>query len=432
MRSAWPLLAGLTAVYGLPTIESYGNKFYDSDGKQFFIKGMSYQLRPSDPLIDSEQCARDIKLMKDLGVNTIRVYHVDPTASHDGCMKAFDKAGIYVTLDMDDFPTYILPKDSYWNTTQFEKYSAVMDAFIDYDNLMALYVGNEVIATSEQSLSAPFIKAAVRDMKAYRDQKGYRKVPIGYTAADIAELRPMLQDYLTCGGNSSETVDFFGLNAYEWCTPNTYEASGYPVLQKMAEKFPVPIFFSETGCITGPEGPDHRAWEDQDAIFSKPMVDDWSGAIAYEWIVEQNEYGLVSYGDPVKQEAVEDDVFDGFTRKGTPTPRQPDFNNLKSRWATISPSATPKSKYDPSSVSTRACPTSTKGGWEVDGNVQLPALDETYAGSFTPSPTVAPGDAPTDGTDKDKDGDEEDGTPARGALGPSAVVVVASMFMLWL
>lgn len=70
---------------------------------------MSYQLRPKDPLIDSEQCARDIKLMKDLGVNTIRVYHVDPTANHDGCMKAFEKAGIYVTVDMDDFPTYILP-----------------------------------------------------------------------------------------------------------------------------------------------------------------------------------------------------------------------------------------------------------------------------------------------------------------------------------
>lgn len=39
MRSIWALLAGLAAAYALPTIESYGNKFYDSDGKQFFIKG---------------------------------------------------------------------------------------------------------------------------------------------------------------------------------------------------------------------------------------------------------------------------------------------------------------------------------------------------------------------------------------------------------
>jgi hypothetical protein len=47
-------------------------------------------------------------------------------------------------------------------------------------------------------------------MKAYRDSKGYRKIPVGYSAADIAELRPMLQNYLTCGNNTEDTVDFFG------------------------------------------------------------------------------------------------------------------------------------------------------------------------------------------------------------------------------
>lgn len=73
---------------------------------------MSYQLRPSDPLIDSDQCARDVKLMKELGVNTIRVYHVDPEANHDGCMDAFDEAGIYVTVDMDTFTTFIQPVSS--------------------------------------------------------------------------------------------------------------------------------------------------------------------------------------------------------------------------------------------------------------------------------------------------------------------------------
>jgi hypothetical protein len=71
--------------------------------------GMAYQLRPSDPLIDGDQCSRDAALMKELGVNTLRVYHVDPDASHDGCMKAFDDAGIYLTIDLDTFETYILP-----------------------------------------------------------------------------------------------------------------------------------------------------------------------------------------------------------------------------------------------------------------------------------------------------------------------------------
>lgn len=47
--------------------------------------------------------------MKDLGANSIRVYHVDPDANHDGCMKAFDDVGIYLFLDLDTFTTQIEP-----------------------------------------------------------------------------------------------------------------------------------------------------------------------------------------------------------------------------------------------------------------------------------------------------------------------------------
>lgn len=64
---------------------------------------------PDDPLIDTEQCKRDFSLMKELGVNTIRVYHVDAKAKHDGCMRALDDAGIYLLVDMDTFGTYIEP-----------------------------------------------------------------------------------------------------------------------------------------------------------------------------------------------------------------------------------------------------------------------------------------------------------------------------------
>lgn len=71
--------------------------------------GVAYQLRPTDPLVDTDQCTRDAKLMTELGTNTIRVYHVDPSADHDGCMKAFDDAGIYVLADLDTFDTYIIP-----------------------------------------------------------------------------------------------------------------------------------------------------------------------------------------------------------------------------------------------------------------------------------------------------------------------------------
>ena len=62
-----------------------------------------------DPLVDAAQCALDATLMKTLGANSIRVYHVDPTADHSGCMKEFDNAGIYTLIDLDTFSSYILP-----------------------------------------------------------------------------------------------------------------------------------------------------------------------------------------------------------------------------------------------------------------------------------------------------------------------------------
>lgn len=108
-------------------------------------------------------------------------------------------------------------------------------------------------------------------MKAYRNSKGYRNIPVGYSAADIAELRPMLQDFLTCGGNASDSVDFFALNSYEWCGDVDYNTSGYANLQAGAANFPVPIFFSETGCNTARP----RTFEDQAAIFGEEMLNDW-------------------------------------------------------------------------------------------------------------------------------------------------------------
>ena len=69
--------------------------------------GIAYQLVPDDPLIDTEQCKRDAKLMKELSANSIRVYHVDPDADHKGCMSAFADVGIYLWVDLDTFNTQI-------------------------------------------------------------------------------------------------------------------------------------------------------------------------------------------------------------------------------------------------------------------------------------------------------------------------------------
>lgn len=316
--------------------------------------------------------------MKTIGVNSIRVYHVDPQLEHDACMSVFSDAGIYVWLDLDTFSTYILQDNPYWTSAQFSKYAEVMDTFIKYDNIAGFWIGNEVINTAAGSPAAPYIKAAVHDMKAYRDSKGYREVPIGYSAADIAELRPMLQDYLACGDDANARIDFFGLNSYEWCGPtNTFSGSGYNVLQAQAVDYGTPIFFSETGCNVG--GP--RLFEDQSAILGPDMDDTWSGAIIYEWVQETNGYGLVNYA--------------GGALTGVPTPIAPDFTNLAQRWATLTPTGVAETAYVPS-ITPPACPSSTAGGWLVNGDPALPTLGVaavtsvpiTTSGVFVPQTTM--------------------------------------------
>lgn len=390
------LVAGyfMSSVQAIATISANGAKFFTSDGNQFFLKGMklyisqgralltlvsgvAYQLTPDDPLLDTDQCTRDATLMKSIGTNSIRVYHVDPTQDHSSCMGIFADAGIYLWLDLDTFTSAMyqvslhkrnhmrkiqltyLQSEPAWTNSQYSAFSAVMDAFQSYDNTAGFWIGNEVINSAAGSGAAPYVKAAVRDMKAYRNSKGYRSIPIGYSAADIAELRPMLQDYLACG-DSADTIEFFGLNSYEWCGSDaTYETSGYSTLNNMTVGYSIPIFFSETGCNVGGA----RTFADQAAIFGSDMVDTWSGAIIYEWVQETNDYGLVSYGDGALS--------------GTPTPIAPDFTNLASQWATLTPTGVSSAAYTPS-LSAPACPSSTAGGWLVDGDVALPSVSGAW------------------------------------------------------
>lgn len=329
--------------------------------------------------------------MKELGANAIRVYHVDPTADHDGCMSAFADAGIYLFVDLDTFDTMILPDTPYWNQTQLSAFEAVLDAFVGYDNTAGVFVGNEVLTTTNNSNAAPYVLAATRDVKSYREAKKYREIPVGYSAADIATLRPMLQNYFECYDNATERLDFFSLNAYEWCGDSSYSVSGYSTLQTEAEGFPVPIFFSETGCNTVQP----RTFGDQAAILGSEMDGTWSGAIIYEWIEETNNYGIVSYGPEVAATATGSNIVDGFTRSGTPTPVSPDFTNLKNQWATLNPTGVALSDYTATAYSSTlpACPASTSGGWGIDGSVALPTLGATYTSGTSATSATATGTA---------------------------------------
>ena len=184
----------------------------------------------------------------------------------------------------------------------------------------------------------------------------------------------MLQNYLACGSNSSEALDFYALNAYSWCGDSSFQASGYVDLIKnvTAVDYNIPIFLSETGCIK----PRPRTWDDQEAIFGDDMTGVWSGAIVYEWIWEANEYGLVSYG-PKVDPAAPSAPPDGYPRSGTPTPMSPEFDNLSARWKTLNPTGVKASAYNPT-LTPPPCPSFTSSVWEVEPSAALPSIGQTY------------------------------------------------------
>jgi 1,3-beta-glucanosyltransferase GAS1 len=104
-----------------------------------------------------------------------------------------------------------------------------------------------------------------------------------------------------------------------------------------------------------------------------------SGSIVYEWTQEVNDYGIVQYPDNAIQSGVQVAV-------GSPIPLQPEFNNLMSVWASVSPSSTSLADYTPS-VSTIACPATTSGVWTIDGSAPLP--DTPGSLSAPPSPSYS-------------------------------------------
>jgi Glycolipid anchored surface protein (GAS1). len=125
-------LVHVSTVDAISKISRSGRYLYSDDGNRFYIKGIAYQeqgthvcfgtsnlsLRrtiqsfigtvvasadnafgePSsfgDPLADGAACERDLLFLKQLTVNTIRVYSVNSSLNHDACMSALSGAGIY-------------------------------------------------------------------------------------------------------------------------------------------------------------------------------------------------------------------------------------------------------------------------------------------------------------------------------------------------
>ncbi|KAJ3143839.1 1,3-beta-glucanosyltransferase gas1 [Irineochytrium annulatum] len=282
----------------MSTVSVFGKHFVDdATGAAFFVKGIAYQPRgrfdggSTDPISDGRMKVwqKDLELMKELGVNTLRVYQVDPTLPHGKFMDALKRNSMYLLLDMGNDQTSINRDFPSYDVVILQHYKKIVDEFQRFPSLLALTAGNEVINSVNTSSSAPYVKALIRDVKSYIATNGGRKIPVGYASSDDANIRDHLVKYFTCD-DASANPDFIGLNLYEWCGQSTFTLSGFSNRTAELSDLSIPLLVSEYGCnMIRP-----RKFSEVAAIYGPQMTPVWSGGVLYEFTNEDNSYGIVN------------------------------------------------------------------------------------------------------------------------------------------
>lgn len=294
----------IASIACLQTISVKGNTFFAGKDR-FYLRGLAYQpggdSKITDALADTKTCERDIQYFKELGINALRVYHVDNTADHDECMKKLEEAGIYVIIDTN-LPKASIARDDgakcSYNSFYLEQVFATIKQFSVYDNTLGFFVANEVINDETTTAAATYVKAVVRDAKLFIKQRGLRDIPVGYSAADVSSNRLDTAHFFNCGDDPMARVDMFGFNDYSWCGKSSFKTSGYDKKVESFNNYSIPIFFSEFGCneVTP------RVFTEVEALYSEQMTSVFSGGIVYEYTQETNKFGLVKIdGDSVNK-----------------------------------------------------------------------------------------------------------------------------------
>lgn len=142
------------------------------------------------------------------------------------CPPLTDMIGIYIVADLSE-PGLSINRDTpTWDLDLYNRYTSVVDLLAPYSNVLGFFAGNEVTNNGTNTGASPFVKAAIRDMKAYMKSQGYRAIPVGYATNDDAETRDPMANFFDCGP-PADAADFYGINIYEWCGQSTLQKSGY-------------------------------------------------------------------------------------------------------------------------------------------------------------------------------------------------------------
>lgn len=300
------------------TIVGY-RMFDNKTGEAFAVKGIDYYPRPNagplnlnnlDFFTDANYdiWKNDLDFLAATGANTVRLYAVDPSKSHDKFMCALRAKGMYALIDLaascmncsvtaDASPTC-------YSATLRERGREIILAFAKYDNVLAFSAGNEVNneVPNDASINAPCQKKFVRDMRYFIGECAtMRRIPVGLVVSDQnvdKNNRQLNANYYNCrtSGDKYENAEWYGINAYQYCNPDekTLEtALGFNQLQKdfLSYGMTIPVMLTEYGCLNVkfPKVGDYeaqRTWVQAGWLFSSAFRQVFAGGFAFEYSTE--------------------------------------------------------------------------------------------------------------------------------------------------
>ncbi|KAI5364967.1 Putative glucanosyltransferase, glycoside hydrolase superfamily [Septoria linicola] len=300
-------------------IRTQGNHFWRND-ERFLIKGINYfkwkrnanvsnsRWRDStvlDALADEQldELREDVKVLQELGMNTILVSCLDITKDHYAAFRLLAENGIYVVVEVGGFARSMSISNDHLNedTDLNEFYRAemlqndfrLMHQLAHYENVLGFMVSGDVLNSRQRTRLAPIVRAFVRDARAFLRVRGGRRVPTGMSNPQVMELRMSALQYFTAG-SVDERVDFFAQQNYSWCSPSSFQISGWKNMVENLQRNDVcvPMFLAEFGCNTNA-----RTWDEITCLYSRDMLGLFSGGCVYCYEEFGNGYGLVKRDD---------------------------------------------------------------------------------------------------------------------------------------
>merc|ERR1719221_567626 len=178
----------------------------------------------ADPTADEQEpvWSEALNAMANMGVNTVRLYNIDPMISHKKFMDYAASLGMYVIVPLTRHDWGFLPAGSpapLCYTEELEGYGNVgtnvlvsakliVKQFSQYDNVLLFTVANEMTVEDKNGYAAfPCVKALTRDIHKYQAEcgKSMRRIPLIYADMDMGPpYREMVGRYLTCALESED------------------------------------------------------------------------------------------------------------------------------------------------------------------------------------------------------------------------------------